>query len=152
MGNSTQLDECSDLEVVEDRIADIRRWDRRFSSHAYFFVLDVLDFTIEKIERESDRAASRHVGGRELLAGVREVAARDFGPMAPVVFERWGVRSTDDFGEIVFNLIDAGLLTRRPEDSRLDFVDGYDFQRVFTEAFDRQLDRISHAAPAAVAQ
>ena len=79
----------------------------------------------------------RHIGGRELLEGIRLFAADQFGPMAPLVFERWGVRSSEDFGEIVFNLVDAELLSRRPEDSRLDFVGGFDFDDAF-EASDRE--------------
>jgi uncharacterized repeat protein (TIGR04138 family) len=63
--------------------------------------------------------------------------------MAPLAFERWGVRSPADFGEIVFNLIDAELLSRRPTDSRLDFVDGFDFRETFAEKYRQSLDRIA---------
>jgi uncharacterized repeat protein (TIGR04138 family) len=63
--------------------------------------------------------------------------------MAEIVFARWGIRAPADFGEIVFNLIDAELLSRRPTDSRLDFVDGFDFREVFAEKHRQSLDRIA---------
>lgn len=136
---------CSGFESVEDRIADVRRRDRRYARNAYFFLLDALDHTIVHLGRDVMTGEERHIGGRELLEGIRQFAAEQFGPMASLVFQRWGVRVTDDFGEIVFNLIDAGLLSRRPEDSRLDFVDGYDFQVTFEEEFRDRLARISAA-------
>ena len=135
---------CStENEGLEERISWVRRRDRRFARNAYYFVLDSLDYTIVKLGREDKDGEERHVGGRELLEGIKELAAEQFGPMAPEVFRQWGVRNTDDFGEIVFNMIESGLLSRRPEDSRLDFCDGYDFRRVFEEKFRERLYDIS---------
>jgi uncharacterized repeat protein (TIGR04138 family) len=130
-------------DLLEDKIQGVRRRDRRFSRNAYYFVLDALDFTMSQLGRDSLTGEDRHVGGRELLAGIKEYAADQFGPMAPLAFERWGVRSPADFGEIVFNLIDAERLSRRPTDSRLDFVDGFDFRETFAEKYRQSLDRIA---------
>src|SRR5690606_32155207 len=104
----------TDQDLLEDKIQTMRRRDRRFSRHAYYFVLDALDYTMTHFGRDNLTGEDRHVGGRELLVGIKEYAANQFGPMATIVFERWGVRSAGDFGEIVFNLIDAELLSRRP--------------------------------------
>lgn len=134
---------ASEQDVLEERIQVIRQRDRRFSRNAYYFVLDALDFTMSRLGRDRMTGEERHVGGRELLQGIREHAAGEFGAMAPVVFARWGVRATEDFGEIVFNLIDAELLSRRPTDSRLDFVDCYDIGAVFEQQLRKDLDRIS---------
>jgi uncharacterized repeat protein (TIGR04138 family) len=130
-------------DLLEDKIQCVRRRDRRFSRHAYYFVLDALDFTMTRLGRDDLTGEDRHVGGRELLGGIQEFAADQFGPMAPVVFEHWGVRSPTDFGEIVFNLIDAELLSRRPTDSRLDFVDGGDFRETFARKHRESLERIA---------
>ena len=130
-------------DLLEEKIQSVRRRDRRFSRHAYYFVLDALDYTMSHLGREQMSGEDRHVGGRELLAGIKEYAADQFGPMAAMVFERWGVRGPADFGEIVFNLIDAELLSRRPSDSRLDFVDGFDFRETFAEKHRQSLDRIA---------
>jgi uncharacterized repeat protein (TIGR04138 family) len=135
----------SEQDLLEDRIQGIRRRDRRFSKHAYYFVLDALDFTMSRLGRDAMTGEERHIGGRELLRGIEEFAADQFGPMAAVVFERWGVSSTEDFGEIVFNLIDAELLSRRPTDSRLDFADGFDFASTFTRKYRENLVRISES-------
>jgi uncharacterized repeat protein (TIGR04138 family) len=133
----------AEQDLLEDTIQAVRKRDRRFSRNAYYFVLDALDFTMSHLGREAKTGEDRHVGGRELLIGIKEYAADQFGPMAELVFERWGVRAPADFGEIVFNLIDAELLSRRPSDSRLDFVDGVDFHQVFAEKHRQSLDRIA---------
>ncbi len=134
---------AADQDLLEDKIQSVRRRDRRFSRNAYYFVLDALDFTMSNLGREQMTGEERHVGGKELLAGIKDYAADQFGPMAALVFERWGVRSPADFGEIVFNLIDAELLSRRPSDSRLDFVDGIDFRETFAEKHRQTLERIT---------
>lgn len=133
----------SDQDLLEDKIQNVRRRDRRYSRHAYYFVLDALDYTMTHLGRDQLTGEDRHVGGRELLAGVREYAAEQYGPMADLVFERWGIRAAGDFGEIVFNLVDAELLSRRATDSRLDFVDGIDFRDEFAEKHRASLDRIA---------
>lgn len=134
---------AAEQDLLEDTIQAVRKRDRRFSRNAYYFVLDALDFTMSHLGREAKTGEDRHVGGRELLIGIKEYAADQFGPMAELVFDRWGVRAPADFGEIVFNLIDAELLSRRPSDSRLDFVDGVDFHQVFAEKHRQSLDRIA---------
>ena len=134
---------AAEQDLLEEKIQGVRRRDRRFSRHAYYFVLDALDFTMTRLGREQMNGEERHVGGRELLAGIQEHASEQFGPMAALVFERWGVRRSADFGEIVFNLIDAELLSRRSSDSRLDFVDGIDFRETFAQKHRESLDRIA---------
>jgi uncharacterized repeat protein (TIGR04138 family) len=62
-----------------------------------------------------------HLSGRQLVEGMCDYARAEFGLMAPAVFRQWGIRSTDDFGEIVFNLIDADLMSRTPQDNKADF-------------------------------
>jgi uncharacterized repeat protein (TIGR04138 family) len=130
---------------IEQRIEALRRRDRRYAREAYEFLLEALDHTLVNLGKDRLTGEERHIGGRELLMGIRDVAAQLFGPMAPVVFRRWGVRRTADFGEIVFNLVDIGLLSRRADDSRLDFADGFDFDLAFDEAFRDRLESISSA-------
>ena len=73
----------------------------------------------------------RHLSGRELLEGIRALALDMFGPLAPLVFRHWGVHTTDDWGEIVFLLVEQGVLKRTEEDSRTDFAGVYDFSVAF---------------------
>ena len=135
--------QAPEQDLLEDKIQTVRRKDRRFSRHAYYFVLDALDYTMQHLGKDQLTGEDRHVGGRELLRGIREFAADQFGPMAGLVFDRWGVRQTADFGEIVFNLIDAELLSRRPTDSRLDFAAGFDFEQTFAQKHREALERIA---------
>ncbi len=88
-----------------------------------------LDYTVRRLDKP------RHVSGQELLDGLREFALEEFGPMAQTVLGGWGVRRTEDFGEIVFNLVEAGLLGKTDQDSRADFANGYDFDDAFRNPF-----------------
>jgi uncharacterized repeat protein (TIGR04138 family) len=134
---------ASEQDLIEERIQSVRRRDRRFSRHAYYFLLDALDYTMSRLGKDTLTGEERHVDGRELLASIQDFAADQYGPMAPLVFERWGIRGAEDFGEIVFNLVDAELLSRRPSDSRLDFAGSFDFQTIFAQKHKQSLDRIA---------
>lgn len=102
----------------------------RYKIESYLFVIEALEYTMIKIGRRG------HVNGRQLLDGIKDLAKRRFGPMARLVFESWGVRTTDDFGEIVFRLVDEGILTKTEEDSKDDFKSVYDFKQVFEDTYD----------------
>ena len=118
----------------EDALELVRAKDPRYSADAYLFVREALDHTQKTISK-SNHGRIRHVRGQELLEGVREYALSQFGPMTVTVFEEWGVRCCQDFGEIVFNLVDIGLLAKTEKDSRADFEGGYDFFDAFRKPF-----------------
>ncbi len=77
----------------------------------------------------------RHVSGQELLAGIRSYALEQFGPMAQMVLNEWGIQNCEDFGELVFNMVETNLLAKTTEDSREDFKNGYDFFEAFRRPF-----------------
>src|SRR5271154_912810 len=81
--------------------------DPRYDRESYIFLRDALDYTIKQRKKKED--ASRHVTGQELLEGVRQYALLEFGPMVVTVFSYWGIQRCDDVGEMVFNLIRAGI-------------------------------------------
>lgn len=97
-----------------------------FRPEAYFFVLQALE-TAMAVQEEK-----QHISGDDLLGYIRRLGQERYGPMTGDVFISWGVRSTLDFGRIVFHLVDAQLLSRRDEDSLADFLDKFDFQDAFT--------------------
>jgi len=103
--------------------------DPRFKANAYSFVMVALEQTIDSLPEP------RHVSGRELLEGIKISAVKQFGPMSKEVFNFWGVHSTEDFGHIVFNLVEADLLGKTDEDKIDDFIDVYDFEKVFEEDY-----------------
>jgi uncharacterized repeat protein (TIGR04138 family) len=119
------FDEAVDLIIAKDK---------RFARDAYTFVREALDFT-QKLAGKEARGAIRHVSGQELLNGIRQFALQQFGPMVMTVFEEWGVKSCRDFGEIVFNMVEIGLLAKTDKDTRNDFQNGYDFTDAFRKPF-----------------
>ncbi len=104
--------------------------DPRFKPEAYVFVHDALGHTWSRLDHR------RHITGRELLDGIKDLALKSYGPMALAVLNSWGVRTTDDFGAIVFNLVDAEILSKTEEDRIEDFHAVYDFNEVFVRSYD----------------
>ena len=107
---------------------------RRFTPEAYAFVFEALDFTLRK-----RGGVRRHVSGPEIMEGVRQLALETFGFLARDVLRRWGVTSTQDFGEIVFHLISDDLLQKTADDRQEDFAGLFDFSEAFDGAFEQTL-------------
>lgn len=118
----------------EEALELIGAKDPRYDRQAYLFVREALDFTQKKISKEN-RGRIRHVSGQELLEGIRDYALSQFGPMAMMVLQEWGVNACEDFGDIVFNMVDIGLLAKTANDSRADFGGGYDFYEAFRRPY-----------------
>ena len=74
---------------------------------------------------------SRHVSGQQLCLGLRDYAIKRYGMMAPAVLRSWNLRRTDDFGRIVFAMIEHGLMSKTAEDTLEDFQAVYDFDEAF---------------------
>src|SRR6478672_1445573 len=106
-------------------ITDIVHRDRRYSYEAYEFVFEALNHTQQMVGRVpvggEKPGEEHHVSGKEILEGAVDLAREEFGFLARTVFHQWGIRTTDDLGEIVFNLIKAALLSKTESDSRADF-------------------------------
>ena len=108
-------------QVVEELCAK----DNRYKPDAYEFLMQALHFTQSKLKR------SGHVSAGELLEGVRDFAVEQYGPMAKTVLAHWGITKTEDFGHIVFHLIDQKILFKTETDSLDDFRDVFDFDTTF---------------------
>ena len=113
------------LETLEQ----IRAKDRRYALEAYSFVMATLHGLLDRL------GEARHVSGAELSHQVRDYAIDQFGPLARSVLEQWGLRTTADIGEIVFNMVEAGLLRKTPEDRKEDFANVYDFVQAFEQNY-----------------
>jgi len=107
------------------KIEEIVAKDSRYKADAYEFVMRALWFTQNKFKKQG------HVSGKELLEGIKDLVLEQYGPMAKTVFQHWGIEATADFGEIVFNMVDSGLLNKTEKDSRDDFKNVYDFSETF---------------------
>jgi uncharacterized repeat protein (TIGR04138 family) len=135
--------------TFDSTLALILAKDPRYHRDAYLFVKDALDHT-QKLVVKENRDQIRHVSGQELLEGIRGYALTQFGPMAEMVFAEWGVNRCEDFGEIVFNMVEIGLLGKTDEDRREDFQNGYSFHDAFRKPFlPAKKSRATEAVPKA---
>src|SRR5213082_784523 len=108
----------------EQTIDTILARDSRYHRDAYFFVREALDHT-QKLLGRSGKEDIHHVSGQELLEGIRAFALQQYGPMVVTVFNEWGIRQCEDFGEIVFNMVETTILAKTDKDTREDFKKGY---------------------------
>ncbi len=120
-----------------DVVELIQREDPRFEKGAYFFVRQALDHTLKNIKKQQQEQTrtSSHVSGHELLEGIRDFALEQYGPMSLTLLNTWNVQTCSDFGDIVFNLVDYGVLGKTENDRPEDFRDGYDFFEAFAKPF-----------------
>ena len=106
-------------------LAELQERNPHFHRRAYVFLIDALHGVIAGMDER------RHISGHELVEGVRGLAMQRFGPLARTVLEYWGINTTDDLGEIVFALVDIGVLVKQEQDRPEDFEDLFDFEEVF---------------------
>src|SRR5262245_20807843 len=136
------------MSQFNSKLAEVARRDARYAYEGYEFVFQGLAYTQKMLGREPPNKGEvdpegepqHHVSGPELVEGIRQLALREFGLMARTVFRLWGVHKTDDFGEIVFNLIEAGLMSKTDDDARADFRGLYDFDEALVQGFRIELD------------
>src|ERR1051325_7485236 len=132
----------------EEALEQIAGKDPRYTRDAYLFVREALDFTQKNVAKEA-KGQMRHITGQELLGGIRDFALQQFGPMAMLVLEEWGVKRCEDFGEIVFNMVETGLLAKTDKDSRDDFQNACDFPDPFRNPFLPQNRQAPESKPVA---
>lgn len=118
----------------DETLALLLKEDPRYPREAYLFLRHALNFTIKDLKKP-DQGPARHITGQELLEGIRRYTLQEFGPIARTVLAQWGITRTEDFGELVFNLVNHGLLGKTDRDKKEDFANGYSFQAAFTDPF-----------------
>lgn len=112
-----------------ENVRSVARKEGRYDVQAYLFIFEALEFTLKRIGQR------RHVSGQELVVGVRDFAVANFGYMGKAVFNQWGVTATEDFGRMVFSLVEAGLMSKTETDTVADFAGGFDFDEVFVRGY-----------------
>lgn len=127
---------------------ELARRDTRYAYEAYEFLFEALAHTQKQLNRvppadtdRDDEMLDYHVSPAELVAGFCDLAAREFGRMARVVLHMWGIDRTDDVGAVVFNLIDASLLSKTDRDRREDFYDLFDLDAALRDRFEIAIER-----------
>lgn len=128
-------------------IAQLLNEDSRYRIEAYQFVREALSFaqdvvsldeegkSTHRVEAAPHDETTRHLTGQQLCETIRQYAIEQYGYMAPLVLKTWGVTSTSDFGEIVYNLIRVKMMKKSQSDKREDFDDVYDFDVAFRDQF-----------------
>ncbi len=113
----------------EARIYEIYERKPRFKPQAYFFIFMALARSRLMHEHKG------HVSGRQLLEAFAEEGRNQYGPMALSVLQHLGFTCARDVGELVFLMVEEGLLSKTNEDSLADFEDGYDFEEEFVTKY-----------------
>jgi uncharacterized repeat protein (TIGR04138 family) len=119
----------------QEIVSAICEKDSRYQPEAYAFLIEALDVTLKTLFKENPERA-KHLCGKELMEGIRQHALAEFGPMTYMVFSEWGLHSTEDFGEIVFHLVEAGRLGKTETDSKQDFKNLFTFEEAFLKPFE----------------
>ena len=115
----------TELQFADEILDQLQERNPRFHPRSYEFVLRALHSVIRSLDEP------RHITGRELTDGVRELALGQYGPLARTVLEHWGIHETEDVGRVVFAMVEQGILVKEDEDHQEDFTDLFDFEEVF---------------------
>lgn len=129
-----------------EAVARLCARDRRYAPEAYLFLHEGLMRTLKNVQEKEKKP--RQITGAELSSGLREYALDQYGPLAMTVLNRWGLRTTRDFGEIVFLLLEAGLLGKTEDDKIEDFDNLFDFDAAFRAPFRPKSGRRPRKLPA----
>lgn len=124
-------------------IIQILQQDPRYKLEAYQFVRDALAFAQDELGMGSGTATDdsdelppeAHLTGQQLCEAIRQLAVQQFGLMAKIVLNKWGIHTTGDFGNIVYNLIQVGMMRKSATDRQEDFDGVYDFEDAFQRQF-----------------
>ena len=131
-------------------LLDLLAKDTRYQAEAYEFIRNALNYAHDELglgqidqqvlaaamEADGDIPDDAHLTGQQLCEAIRQYSILQFGFMAKTVLNNWGLNETLDFGEVVYNLIDIGMMRKSNSDSKDDFAGVYDFDSVFVKDFD----------------
>ena len=120
---------------------DLLEQDKRFKLEAYQFIREALQYAHEHVVAtqptgRGEADCPKHVTGQQLCEACRLYAVEQYGYLAKMVLANWGIHSTSDFGELVYNLIRIGQMRKSDSDRREDFDDVYDFDQAFEPEFE----------------
>lgn len=122
----------SDPSITLRDIADASR----YPIEAFQFVRRGLEYTVHQVHEDPEtlEEGERHVDGRQLCEGLRDFAVEQYGRLARLMLRRWNIHRTEDFGRIVFAMVEGGLMQATDSDTMRDFEDGFAFDEAFTVA------------------
>ena len=126
------MDDIFDPNSIDGIIAA----DGRYCIKAFEFLHDGLEYAVKNVhgyraefadDDEFDDHESSHVSGQQLCLAMRDLAKKRWGMLAKAVLNKWGIHKTQDFGNMVYLLIEHDFMDKNPEDTIEDFDDVFDF-------------------------
>lgn len=118
-----------------DVIERIASQNRGYEKGAFYYIAKAIESSHEKIKKKEKR--KRHISGSELVEEIVNMAKEEYGYLAKTVFDEWGIKTTEDIGEIVFIMVKNGILSAQKSDSKDDFKNLFDFAKVFERDYNR---------------
>ena len=115
----------AELQFADEVLDQLQERNPRFHARSYLFVLQALHSVIQGLDEP------RHISGLELTNGVRDLAIGSYGPLARTVLEHWAIHGTEDIGNVVFAMVEQGILVKQDDDDPEDFADLFDFEEAF---------------------
>ena len=116
-----------EIDWTADSFADIVAKDKRYDARAYALLMDVVNYLSGE--------EGKHVPGEDVIDEFRDRALDQFGPLTYTVLTEWGLSSTEDIGEMMFNLVESKRIGRDENDSADAFASGYDFKEAFLDPY-----------------
>lgn len=116
---------------MKKNIEEIAAENSGYNPEAFKFVYEGLGYTAKKVA-----VKPTHVSGQTLCEGLKSLAIEKWGKLAMLVLNSWGVKTTRDFGEIVYLMIKHEWMSAQATDSINDFNNVYDFKTVFKDQFE----------------
>lgn len=129
---------------AQELLTELCQTDQRYPFEAYDFVFSALGYLQDEMAKQGkfkceskgeDKPEPRHVTGQQLAEGCRDYALQEYGLLAGAVLRNWNIHTTNDIGELVYNLISINLLSKTDTDSREDFNNVYDMKTAFSKGF-----------------
>ncbi len=116
-----------EIDFKSDTFEDVVAKDGRYDARAYALLMDVVHY----LSGED----GRHMSGEDILDEFRERALDQYGPLTYTVLTEWGLSCTEDIGEMMFNLTEAGRVKKDENDTPESFSAGYDFKEAFLDPY-----------------
>jgi len=117
---------------LKQRFEDLLSRESKYPRHAYYLVQQATN--LARDGRLAPDGSLHHVSARELLEALRDHAVRKWGNDARDFLAAIGIKTSDDVGEIVYNLVAIGGMRTSEKDSRAEFTGTFDFEQEFPKS------------------
>lgn len=110
----------------------IKEKNGKYPEKAYLFAFKILK---DLAKNNKNQQKSENIKAANLLITFRNYALNEFGPMTASVLQEWNICSCRDLGNVIFDLVNAGVLEKDETDRIEDFEEIYDFNEAFIHPY-----------------